>query len=72
MKLASSELRQTIFELGLDLQGADLAVVDPDVAAERGRWQKAWMTSLAGTIGGGTSEIQRNVIATRVLGLPRS
>ena len=72
MKLATSEVRQAIFELGLDLQGADLAVLDPKVAAERGRWQKSWMTSLASTIGGGTSEIQRNVIATRVLGLPRS
>jgi len=71
MKLATSELRQDIFELGLDLQGAGLAVVDPAVAVEGGRWQRSWMTSLAATIGGGTSEIQRNVIATRVLGLPR-
>ena len=71
MKMASSEVRQRIYELGLDLQGADLAVTDPTVAAEAGRWQKSWMTSLAATIGGGTSEIQRNVIATRVLGLPR-
>jgi alkylation response protein AidB-like acyl-CoA dehydrogenase len=72
MKVATSELRQAIYELGLDLQGADLAVVDPAIAAEDGRWQKSWMTSLASTIGGGTSEIQRNVIATRVLGLPRA
>ena len=72
MKVATSELRQRIYELGLDLQGADLAVLDPTVAAEGGRWQKSWMTALASTIGGGTSEIQRNVIATRVLGLPRS
>ncbi len=71
MKLASSELRQDIYEFGVDLQGPNLAVLDPQVAAEGGRWQKSWMTSLAGTIGGGTSEIQRNVIAMRVLGLPR-
>ena len=71
MKLATSELRQEIFELGLDIQGADRAVLDPTVAAEGARWQKSWMTSLASTIGGGTSEVQRNVIATRVLGLPR-
>ena len=44
------------------------AVTDPAVAAEGARWQRSWMTSLASTIGGGTSEIQRNVIATRVLG----
>ena len=72
MKLATSEMRQQIFELGMDLHGADLASVDPDRVAENGRWQASWMTSLAATIGGGTSEIQRNVIASRVLGLPRS
>ena len=72
MKVATSELRQRIYELAIDLQGADLAVVDREVAAEGGRWQRSWMTALASTIGGGTSEIQRNVIATRVLGLPRS
>jgi alkylation response protein AidB-like acyl-CoA dehydrogenase len=71
MKLATSELRQDIFELGLDLQGAHRAVLDRAVAVEGGRWQRSWMTSLASTIGGGTSEVQRNVIATRVLGLPR-
>jgi len=71
MKLATSELRQEIFELGLDLQGPGLAISDPEVAMEGGRWQRSWMTALAATIGGGTSEIQRNVIATRVLGLPR-
>jgi alkylation response protein AidB-like acyl-CoA dehydrogenase len=72
MKVAVAELRQRIFELGLDLQGDDLAVLDRSVAADHGRWQRSWMTGLASTIGGGTSEIQRNVIATRVLGLPRS
>jgi alkylation response protein AidB-like acyl-CoA dehydrogenase len=71
MKLATSEVRQAIFELAIDLQGAERAVTDPSVASEGARWQRSWLTSMASTIGGGTSEIQRNVIATRVLGLPR-
>jgi alkylation response protein AidB-like acyl-CoA dehydrogenase len=72
MKLATSELRQRLYEFGMDLQGPYGAVVDPDRSADGGRWQHAWQISLAATIGGGTSEIQRNVVATRVLGLPRS
>ncbi|MEZ5141439.1 MAG: acyl-CoA dehydrogenase family protein [Acidimicrobiales bacterium] len=72
MKLATSELRKQLFELGLDLQGAYAAVTDPELAEEAGRWWHGFFTSLAATIGGGTSEIQRNVVATRVLGLPRA
>lgn len=71
MKLATSELRQRLYELGMELQGPFAAVTDPDVAEEGGRWQHAWQVALAATIGGGTSEVQRNVVATRVLGLPR-
>ncbi len=71
MKMATSEVRQAIYEFAIDLQGPNRAVLDPALAAEGGRWHRSWLTSLAATIGGGTSEIQRNVIATRVLGLPR-
>lgn len=71
MKVAMSELQQTLYELGMDLQGCGLAITDPTVAQEGGRWQKAFFNSLAATIGGGTSEIQRNVIAQQVLGLPK-
>jgi alkylation response protein AidB-like acyl-CoA dehydrogenase len=71
MKVAASEVRQSIYELAVDLQGANRAVLDPSLTAEGGRWHHSWLTALAATIGGGTSEIQRNVIATRVLGLPR-
>jgi alkylation response protein AidB-like acyl-CoA dehydrogenase len=71
MKVAASELQQTLFELGMDLQGAGLAITDPAVAQENARWQNTFFTSLAATLGGGTSEIQRNVIAQHVLGLPK-
>ena len=42
----------------------------PDVCATA-RWADQYLRSFAGTIAGGTSEIQRNIIAERVLGLPR-
>ncbi|MDZ7731916.1 MAG: acyl-CoA dehydrogenase family protein [Acidimicrobiia bacterium] len=71
MKLASSELRQELLDLGMDLLGPWGAVDDPALAEEGGRWWHGFFVALAATIGGGTSEIQRNVVATRVLGLPK-
>jgi alkylation response protein AidB-like acyl-CoA dehydrogenase len=71
MKLASSELRKELFEIGTDLLGPFGSVTDPTLAEEGGRWWRGFFTGLAGTIGGGTSEIQRTVVATRVLGLPK-
>ena len=40
-------------------------------AVDDGRWMKGWQFALSGPIYAGTNEIQRNIIAERVLGLPR-
>ena len=71
MKMASSELGKHLYELGMEIQGAYGAVVDDERGEEHGRWALSFFVSFANTIAGGTSEIQRNIIAQRVLGLPR-
>jgi alkylation response protein AidB-like acyl-CoA dehydrogenase len=71
LKLASSELGKSLYELGMQIQGPYGAVADPRRGAENGRWAHSFFVSFANTIAGGSSEIQRNIIATRILGLPR-
>jgi alkylation response protein AidB-like acyl-CoA dehydrogenase len=71
LKLASSELGKAIFELGMDIQGPYGPVVDDERSNDAGRWVLGMFMSFANTIAGGSSEIQRNIIAQRVLGLPR-
>jgi alkylation response protein AidB-like acyl-CoA dehydrogenase len=63
-KLWWSELDIELHELALDLLGP-LAELDDDP------WAKGWMFSLSGPIYAGTNEIQRNIAAERLLGLPR-
>ena len=72
MKMATAELGKAAYELGMQLQGAYGAVTDADRGEERGRWVDMFFLSFANTVAGGTSEIQRNIIAQRVLGLPRA
>jgi alkylation response protein AidB-like acyl-CoA dehydrogenase len=71
LKLATSELSKSLFELGMDLCGAYGAVVDEERGEEAGFWIRKFFVNFATTIAGGTSEIQRNIIAERILGLPR-
>jgi alkylation response protein AidB-like acyl-CoA dehydrogenase len=71
-KLYGSELGQRLAALGLALLGPAGVVREGDKwAAMRGRYAKRVFREVSHTIGGGTSEIQRNVIATRGLGMPR-
>ncbi len=72
MKMATSELGKAAYELGMQLQGADGATADAERGEENGRWVHMFFMSFANTIAGGSSEIQRNIIAQRVLGLPRA
>lgn len=71
LKLAHAETYKAICELGLMLLGPWGPVFDSPEHLATGRWPDAYFASFAGTIAGGTSEIQRTIIAERVLGLPR-
>jgi alkylation response protein AidB-like acyl-CoA dehydrogenase len=72
-KLASSEVRQRLMELALDVQGPHAVLGRGNARAfDRGRWPGLYLDARAYTIGGGTSEVMRNIIAERALGLPRS
>lgn len=69
MKLAGSNLLSDIYELGLDLLGpyGGLGGVD---APQSGEWHTGFLGVPGLRIGGGTDQIQRNIIGERVLGLP--
>jgi alkylation response protein AidB-like acyl-CoA dehydrogenase len=69
-KLFASELTQRIARTGMKVLGL-YGQLWGDDAPMKGRYESSYLTSLASTIAGGTSEIQRNIIATRGLGLPR-
>jgi alkylation response protein AidB-like acyl-CoA dehydrogenase len=72
MKMATSEAGKAAFELGMEICGPYGAVLDPERGEENGRWVTSFFVSFANTIAGGSSEIQRNIVAQRVLGLPRA
>jgi alkylation response protein AidB-like acyl-CoA dehydrogenase len=73
LKLFGSEALQRCLLAASDALRAD--ALDQDLLGpvlwRRGSWATQWLRSFAGTIPGGTSEIQRNIVAERVLGLPR-
>lgn len=71
-KIFWSELDVRLHETALRLCGPSAELVDEAPAAvDGGAWMKGFEFSLSGPIYAGTNEIQRNVVAERVLGLPR-
>ena len=70
-KLHWSESNQRLSKLALEILGTR-AQLDEDDAVWEGFWQYQQLRSRGNTIEAGTSEILRNIIAERVLGLPRS
>ena len=67
VKIFWSELDVRLHETALRVLGSRAELVD----GEDGAWMKGWQFALSGPIYAGTNEIQRNVVAERVLGLPR-
>ena len=71
-KLRSTELKRRFCQFALSLQGANGGrFISPD-AVDGGKWQRIYFNSFSATIGGGTTQVQYNIMGERVLGLPKS
>jgi len=73
LKLAWSEIDQRVKQTAAELLGPYALLPEGTPrTVDRGLWAYEMLWSRAGTIYAGTSEIQRNIISERVLGLPRA
>jgi alkylation response protein AidB-like acyl-CoA dehydrogenase len=63
IKLTWSDMTQQMSQTALAVVGAEAPLMGP--------WPRQWLWSKSASVAGGTSEIQRNVIGERILGLPR-
>jgi alkylation response protein AidB-like acyl-CoA dehydrogenase len=70
-KLVASELNLRIAQWAVSLLGAQAQIETNEAGEAPGHWLARELMARAHTIAGGTSEIQRNIVAERVLGLPR-
>ena len=71
-KLRQTEHSREMRRVGVRLQGAHGSLyVGDDEAIDGGFWQRTYLNSFSSTIGGGTNQVQANIVAERVLGLPK-
>ena len=72
-KLVASEIAQATGALAVEVEGASASLYLGDANAPAGgQWPMAYMNSYGMTIAAGTSEVQRNILGERVLGLAKS
>ncbi|MGB0908484.1 MAG: acyl-CoA dehydrogenase family protein [Maricaulaceae bacterium] len=72
-KLIMTEYMRRVNEFAISLQGTKGGYyVDEENAVDDGYWQRGYLNSFSATIGGGTSQIQRNIIGEHALGLPKT
>ena len=72
-KLTGSELGQEMHQVALAMLGMEASLyVGDENAVDNGKWGLGYMNTYTGTISGGSSEIQRNILGERVLGLPKT
>ena len=71
MKLTTSSLTQEFSETAKEVLGPYATLMDDPRSPSNGRWVKQYLGDPRMTIAGGTSEVQRNIVAQRILGLPR-
>jgi alkylation response protein AidB-like acyl-CoA dehydrogenase len=71
-KLRSTELKRRFCHFALSLQGANGGRFVSPAAVDGGKWQRIYFNSFSATIGGGTTQVQYNIMGERVLGLPKS
>lgn len=70
-KLMVSELTKVLLSQSISLQGHKGILWKEDAITSNSYWQDNYLYSFGQTIGGGTSEIQKNTIGERILGLPK-
>jgi alkylation response protein AidB-like acyl-CoA dehydrogenase len=72
VKLAWSDMTQRLSARAIELCGAAAPLWRGahDVPGD-GKWQRQWLWSGAASIAGGTSEVQKNIVSERILGMPR-